>query len=454
MYTELQQIYWYSGIYLQPQHLQSVDLHHNYMLSRHRQLAQPWNQGIIRCDYNPDTLLDFSLKIEHLQAILPSGDYLEYPGNCLLKPRQFRDAWKQTEKPFTLWLALRRFDPGHANVGDTPNSRWLKPHEEDVMKDVYFSGPECSVPRLLFNLQILSDEEKEASIDCECLPLMRLRYSNDRVIVDPDFCPQLVTLNGSPGLKSLLEGLYAELANRAHQFEEYKRPEQLKKANGSDMTQLLAMRSLNRVLPLLQHFCRTPVMHPWPVYGLLTQLIGELSSFSEHCSFNGEWAEEGVVLLPYDHFNLYACFASAKRLLIALLNNLTLEENSWVALSPDEQRIFHGDLHTLPWQQNGTVLLMLRSESLVAADLVDCSGFKIAPDSIITTLIQHALPGISATLLSPTPRGVPHRHDAFYFQLSQHDSLWQRIEQQQNIAFYWDDAPADLHVQAIFMGAT
>lgn len=452
MYPELQQIYWYSGVYLQPQHMQSLDLHHSYMLSRARQLAQPWNVGLIHCDFNPDTLVDFSLKIERLQAILPSGDYLEYPGNSMLQPRQLRGVWKQLEKPFTLWLALRRFDPVHVNVGDSPNSRWLTPHEPGVMKDVYFTGPECSVSRILYNVQILSDEEKDGIVDCELLPLMRLRYDNDRVMVDPTFCPPIVTLNGGTALKSLLDSVCAELANRARQFAEYKRPEQVKSANRNDITQTLAMRSLNRALPLLQHYCQTPTMHPWSIYGLLAQLIGELSSFSEQCSFDGVWVGEDLALLPYDHFDLYACFASASRVLTALLNILMLEDNTWIVLKPDERRIFCGNLQSLPWQKAEKIMLLLRSETLATAEHIDGMGFKIAPASMISPLIQHALPGISATLLRPTPRGVPHRKDAFYFLLNLRDDLWKSVEQQQDIAFYWDDAPMDLQVQVIAMG--
>lgn len=158
-------------------------------------------------------------------------------------------------------------------------------------------------------------------------------------------------------------------------------------------------------------------------------------------------------MLPYDHFNLCACFASARKLIVALLNNLTLEDNTWVSLSVDDQRVFHGDLQSLSWKKTGSVLLMLRSETLTMAECIDSSGFKVAPKSSIFTLIQHALPGIAATWLNPTPRGVPHRKDTFYFALNQQNTLWKSIEQQQNMAFYWDDAPADLQVQVIFMGA-
>lgn len=451
MYPELQQIYWYSGVYLQPQHLQSVDLHHNYMLARQRQMAQPWNYGMVHCDFNVETLVDFSLKIDRLQAIMPSGDYLEFPGNCALQPCQFRDAWKHLEQPFTFWLALRRFDPGHANVGESPNSRWMKPHDEDVMKDVYSNGPECSVSRVLYNVQILNDEEKQAVVDCEFLPLLRLRYENDRVINDPHFCPPLITVNGSPVLKTLLDGLYAELSNRAHQLAEYKRPDWLRNVGRGDMTPLLVMLALNRMLPLLHHALRTPLLHPWVIYGHLAQLIGELSSFSEQCNFNGEWEGDAPLQL-YDHSQLYVCFASARKRIINLLNNLALEDNTWVTLLADEQRIYRGNLQALPWQKTGTVLLMLRSDALTAENWCESIGFKAAPEATINTLIQHALPGIPAIWLNPTPRGVPHRKDTFYFSLDQQDDQWQHVKQQQTLAFYWDDAPADLQVQLIFMG--
>lgn len=451
MYPEMQQIYWFSGVYLQPQHLQSVDLRNNYMLSRQHQLAQPWNTGIIKLDFNPETLLDFTLKIDHLQAILPSGEYLEFPGNCAIQPKQFREIWRQLEKPFTVWIALRRFDPGHVNVGDTANSRWLKPREERVMKDIYFNGPECSVSRIVYHLQLLSDEEKNASIDCEFLPLMRLRYENERVVCDPSFCPPLVTLSGYPTLRSLLDGLYAELANRAYQLAEYKRPYSLKEAAKVDIIQLLAMRSINRVLPVFAHYCRTPGMHPWPLYGLLAELIGDLSSFTQQCDFNGE-GQFGKPLMHYDHFDLYRVFYSARQIIISLLNNLTLVNNTWVQLLPDDLRIFRGNLHGLPWEEVNTVLMMLSSESFIELKSVDSQRFKISAEPDIDAIIQHALPGIATNELNPAPPGVPQRPDAIYFELTRQNNFWKKVELQQNLAFYWAEAPGDLQVQIIFMG--
>ena len=458
MYPEQQQIYWYSGLYLQPQHFQSLDLHHSYMLAQQRQLAQPWNNGIIQCDINHETLVDFSLKIDHLRLILPSGYYLEYPGNCLIEPRQFRDAWRQREKPFRLWLALRRFDPGHSNVSTGTSSRWINHPDDGVMKDVYHSGPESAVPRIAYNVRILSEEEKETAIDCECLALLQLRYDNDRVTVDPRFSPPAVTLMGSPALKKILEGLLAELRSRAHKLEEYKRPDRLSNSSKStgDITQLLAMRSLNRTLPLLEHYCRTSTIQPWHIYGLLVQLVGDISSFYDMCLFTGEWLDGGAPLRPYDHDNQVECFNSVRKTLIALLNGLALEDNTYITLKSDEQRVYSAELlpeHPLTGSQ---VLLLLRSEKLAPLhiDFIASGEFKIASQDAISALIQHALPGISSTLANPSPRGVPNRKDSRYFELNQHEDAWKQAAQQKSIAFYWADAPDDLQVQLVFMVAS
>ncbi|TPG64289.1 type VI secretion system baseplate subunit TssK [Ewingella americana] len=455
MYPEQQQIYWYSGLYLQPQHFQSVDLHHSYMLAQQRQLAQPWNMGVIQCDINHETLLDFSLKIDHLRLILPSGYYLEYPGNCLIESRQFRDAWKQREKPFTLWLALRRFDPGHPNVSTGNSSRWINHAEDGVMKDVYHHGPESAVPRIAYNVRILSEEEKETAVDCECLPLLQLRYDNDRVILDQHFSPPAITLAGSPALHKILEGLCAELSSRAHKLEEYKRPDHLTQGSKSagDITQLLAMRSLNRVIPLLDHYCRAPTIHPWLIYGLLVQLVGELSSFNDMCSFTGEWLDGGPSLQPYDHYHLIDSFNSVKKTLITLLNGLALEDNTYITLKPDDQGIYRGELLSMNTRRANSVLLLLRSEKLTSwqASFPASAEFKIAAQESISALIQHALPGVSSDWVNPSPRGVPNRKDSYYFVLNQHEDAWKSVEQQQNIAFYWADAPEDLQVQLVFM---
>lgn len=459
MFPEQQQIHWYSGLYLQPQHFQSLDLHNEWLQAQIRRTARPYNYGVVEWGINQDALTDFVIDVQTLSLIMPSGIYLANMSNCRVEKRSFRDAWKQRDQPFTLWLALRKFNPRHNNVtllareNDRALTRWINTGDENAMKDIYDHGPEAVVPRLLYNVSVLWDIEKEDAVDCECIPLLRLCYNDEGVVPDPTFSPPTTTLYGSPSLGRLLDSIYFELSHRARKLEEYKRPEGTSRESGSEQPmQLLAMRSLNRVLPLLSHYCAARDVHPWQVYGLLSQLVGELSSFDDTCSFSGEWRNGTEALQPYHHMGLFSCFDSMRKTLIMQLNGLILEENTYITLESDGQGIFTSSFDSSQSMQSELVLLLLRSASFADAGLSpDFDGpLKLASRTNIDTLIQHALPGVPLSLCRVTPRGVPNRSDSRYFTVQRESTLWLKNESHKSVAFYWPDAPEDLLVQIIF----
>jgi len=461
MYPEQQQIYWHSGLYLQPQHFQSLDLHYEWSLAEHLRLAQPYNYGLVELTINEAALSDYVISVEQIRCILPGGTLLSQPGNSLVEKRNFRDIWKQRDQPLTLWLALRRFDPLHSNVTtlekehDRAVTRWINTSEELVMKDVYDHAPDATVARLCYNVRLLTDVEKADAIDCECIPLTRLRYENESVIIDPAFSPPAVTLFGSNSLGKLIETLYFEMSARARKLEEYKRSERLVSDadRGDQVTQLLAMRSLSRVLPQLKSFCQARQIHPWQVYNVLCQLVGELSSFNDSCSFLGEWRDGENPLQAYNHNDLLSCFDSARKTLITLLNSLVLEDNTYITLENDQQGVFIGDFDTTQSKDAEMVLLLLRSASMPMENrqVKNPGGIKLASPKMIEPLIQHALPGIPVTRCPQPPRGVPNRSDSHYFMVEQDSDLWRKAGQHNSIAFYWPDMPDDLQVQIIFV---
>lgn len=460
MYPEQQQIYWHSGLYLQPQHFQSLDLHAAWLHARQRQLAQPYNSGLIDLSINRTALDDRVLSIDSIRLIMPGGDYLEYPGNCRLEKRHFRDCWPHPEQPLTFWLALRRFDPLHPNVTlpekneDRVDTRWLSIGEAPVMKDIYDHAPDAPVTRLHYNVRLLTDSEKEAAVDCELLPLLRLRHDGESVIIDPTFSPPAITLKGSPALGQLIENIYFETSARTRKLEEYKRTERLvsRHERSDHIIQLLAMRSLNRALPMLKNALEAQQVHPWQIYNILSQLIGELSSFSDSCSCLGEWLEDETSPPGYLHDRLYGCFSRLRRTLTRLINGLLLEENTYVRLSC-EGGIYFGDLGERQPVSGGRVLLLLHPTGATeeAKRFCQTGDFKLASRDKIDSLIRYALPGIPLSFCEQPPHGVPHRSD-FYYYLVHHDSaLWRNVESRRSVAFYMPDMPDGLDVQLVFM---
>lgn len=459
MYPEQQQIYWHSGLYLQPQHFQSIDLHNEWQLAQIRRSAQPYNKGIVELKINKAALQDFVVRIDKVECIMPDGAYLSYPGNCQLEKRNFRDAWLQRDQPFTLWLALRRFDPQCKNVtllkkeNERAGTRWVNTNDDPVMKDIYDQAPEATVARLCYNVRILSAEEMQEAVDCECIPLMRLRYENDSVIFDPEFSAPAVTLTGSATLYELIETIYYDISARAKKIEEYKRSERLVSGSerGDRITQLLAMRTLNNALPLLKNMYQARQVHPWQAYCLLSQLIGELSSFDEGCSFLGEWRTGNDNLQPYDHYQLNACFASARNTLTRLLNNLVLEDNVYITLKKDITGVYTSSFEYEQSQNAEKILLLLRSS---ATPMKNTDGIKLASTQAINLLIQHALPGTPVKFCQQAPRGVPNRSDSSYFIVDSKSELWVAAGKDKSISFYWSDMPEDLQVQLIFVVPT
>ena len=67
------------------------------------------------------------------------------------------------------------------------------------------------------------------------------------------------------------------------------------------MVYILALRSVNRYVPLLHHYTETPNVHPWIIYAALRQLVGELSSFSERVNALREFSDYDSRLSRYDH---------------------------------------------------------------------------------------------------------------------------------------------------------
>ncbi|EBD4389315.1 type VI secretion system baseplate subunit TssK [Salmonella enterica] len=459
MYTEQKQIYWHSGLYLQPQHFQSMDLHTAWLHARQLQLAQPYNFGIIELTYNASALKSCTLIVESMQAITPDGNYLAFPGNCSVQKRDFDALWTNREKPLTFWLALRRFDPLHCNVtlpnnaNDNTHTRWVGTCETQVMKDIYDLGPDATITRLHYNVQFLTDSEKENALECECLPVLRLVYDGENIVCDPRFIPPSVIIHSSPLLRSLVDSIFFELSARTRKLEEYKRNKRQWNSANSDeqIIQLLTMRSLGRILPALRNHIHMRQCHPREVYIMLSQLIGELSAFNNNCNYLGETREYPEELACYDHYQLYKCFSKARKTILYLLNNLIFEDNSYIKLH-NEDGVYCGNMTDTKKIQKSTVLLQLRTERVLSREqwLAISNNIKLAPLSMIHPLIRHALPGVPITHCEQPPNGVPAHNDAQYFTVQHNSELWRKIEDEQCIAFCVPDAPDDLSVQIIF----
>jgi type VI secretion system protein ImpJ len=302
-------------------------------------------------------------------------------------------------------------------------------------------------------LKVFWGTEKEEIGDYDLVPVGRLERFGEEIRFSARYAPPALTLTASETLSKIVKEIRDQITARAHHLEEFKTQRGIHTAEfGSrDMVYLLALRSLNRYVPLLAHLTEVRQVHPWSVYGLLRQLIGELSSFSERVNVLGEM--DRVPLLPaYDHLNLGECFAAAQSLITQLLDEITAGPDYVIRLIFDGT-YYASELVPAIFEGRNRYYLVFRTDTdpkFVLSSLATI--IKISSREQLPILIARALPGIALEHLPVPPPELPRRAHCIYFQIDHHGDHWGLIEKGRNIAMYWDTAPEDLEVELMVVG--
>jgi type VI secretion system protein ImpJ len=326
-------LFWHQGLFLQPQHFQLLDLSFQSLLTPFHHFMEPHFWGTGELEIQKAGLGMRSFNLLKGTFLFPDGTFAVFPENGIIEARPFEEAWVEGGKPFTVLIGLKKWNPAGENVTVVDNledlsavtTRFVTTPDPEEVKDLHSGGPLGRVKKLHYLLKIFWETEREQLGDYVLIPMAQLERMGEEIRLSQRFIPPCLTISSSEPLFHLIKEIRDQLAARAHQLEEYKSQRGIQTAEfGSrDMVYLLALRSLNRYVPPFFHVTEVQQVHPWAVYGMLRQLIGELSSFSERINVMGE-LEDGTRTLPnYDHRNLWECFSAAQEAVILLLDEIT-----------------------------------------------------------------------------------------------------------------------------------
>jgi type VI secretion system protein ImpJ len=328
-------------------------------------------------------------------------------------------------------------------------TRFVASADAEEVKDIHMSGPSGQVKSLYHVLRIFYETEKDQLGDYVLIPIAQLERAGEEIVLSQNFIPPCMSLSSSGILLKIIKEIRDQISARGRQLEEYKSQRGIQTAEfGSrDMVYMLALRSLNRYIPMLFQFTETPQVHPWMVFGLLRQLIGELSAFSENINVIGE-AKDGSRSLPlYNHRNIYECYSSAQSLISQLLDEITAGPDYVIRLVYDGT-YYAADLKPAVFEGRNRYYIVLKTEDDPKAILDSIStAAKLSPREQLPLLIARALPGIGLEHLAIPPQELPRRANSIYFAVDHHNDQWTLVSRVNNIALYWDNAPDDLEVE-------
>jgi type VI secretion system protein ImpJ len=455
-------LFWHQGLFLQPQHFQLFDRSFQSLLRPFHNFIEPhfWGLGEIEIQKTALGIKSFNL----LKGIFlfPDGTYVVLPGNAVFEARTFNEAWVEGGKPFPIYIGIKRWNDAGENVTvlDTLENisvittRFVSLADPEEVKDLHSGGPSGQIKRLHYVLKIIWETEREQFGDYILIPIAQLEKMGEEIRLSERFVPPCLTISGSEPLLKLIKEIRDQLAARSRQLEEYKRQKGIQTAEfGSrDMVYLLALRSLNRYVPILFHFTEVQQVHPWAVYGVLRQLIGELSSFSEKVNVLGESGDGNRMLPNYDHLNLGECFSAAQALVTKLLDEITAGPEYVIRLVYDGT-YYAAELKPAIFEGRNRFYLVLKTEADPKFVIQSVAAIaKLSSREHLPILIARALPGIGLEHLPVPPQELPRRANSIYFAVDHHSDQWALVQKGHNIALYWDNAPEDMEVELMVVG--
>lgn len=455
-------LFWHQGALLQPQHFQLFDRSCQGLLLPYQKFVEPHFWGVGALNILKSALGIRSFNVQAGNFLFPDGTYVCLHENALINSRAFNEAWVEGGKPFSVYLGLKKWNESGENVTvqksieniDSVHTRFVTTTDYEDVKDLHAGGPDSQIKKLHFALKVFWEPELHQLGDYELIPIAQLERFGSEVRLSEDFIPPCLSFDASDSLNKLIREIRDQVTARGYQLEEHKskRGVQTAEFGSRDMVYFLALRSVNRYVPILSHYTNGVQVHPWHFYGLLRQLIGELTSFSERISVLGELEDGKKVVPDYDHNNLWGCFTAAQDMISHLLDEITAGPE-YVLRMVNDGINYSTDLKPVLFEGKNRFYLAVKTEEdpkSVLNALEDIA--KLSCRENLPVLVSRALPGISLHHLQVPPQELPRRANTIYFAIDHHDEQWASVAKNHNLALYWNSAPVDIEIELMVVG--
>lgn len=458
--ASLRPIFWHQGLFLQPQHFQHSDMLHQQRQALIAGYTSPYPWGVVSVDIDEEALQARQIRLRGLSLLMRDGSLVRYPGNAMLESRRF--SLDELADGRTVYIGLHRMMQGQANVcvvdhadqAASAQTRMAATADPVVVADAYAEGPEGQLDLMTYVLRLFWDDEVADMGQYDVLPVLRIEQDGDMARLQRQFIPPCLNIAASPTLVEQLRQIRDEISGRARQLEVFK-PTSVARTEDMDanhVSLLMALSVLNRYGPLLNHALESPHSHPWQVYGMLRQLVGELSTFSDRYDMMGN-ARDGTAHIPaYHHDDMAPGLSAVGTLVRVLLNEIAAAPEMLVRLEPSgpSEGLYAALLPEGFFGKRHRYHLLVHGD-LEAEDLAQALSrdLKLCAPQDMETLVTHSLAGVELMHLAEPPRGIPRRSGALYFYIDPLSEAWGHVEEAGEIALFATGAPADLQVELI-----
>ncbi|MBC8438460.1 MAG: type VI secretion system baseplate subunit TssK [Deltaproteobacteria bacterium] len=451
---------WHQGLFLQPHHFQQNETFLKSLLTPHNKYHTPFFWGCGQIIIQDASLSQRLIEIEKCELIFQDGTWVKFPENAKIQHRSFEKLSFDVEgdKPVTVYLGIRKWNDFDKNVTsinsnesiDSVGTRYVSSVEPESVKDIHEGGSPVNIRKMDYIVKIFWDHEIDKFNEYLMIPVCQLELKDESVGLSRSYIAPTYVVSGSDILMKILKNLRENMISRCRVFESYKFSQGLTSDfDAHFMPHLLVLSALNRSLPLLNHIIELEGFHPHAVYGVLRQIIGDLSTFTDRINALGQ-LKDGTFLLPeYNHEQIFNCFNEAQILLGELLKGISIGGESIFSMTR-ENNYFTARLPAEEFRDSYMYFLVLKSTADSEQIINDMHNIiKIGTPKNIDSMIARALPGVPVKHRLVPPPGMPKRSGSYYFRIDSKHHLWEEIKHSGDISLFWDNAPEDTSIEIV-----
>jgi len=415
-------------MFLRPQHYQQYTRYwENYIAGRVDCLVGfPW--GFAEINLDEKLLALGKIAIETASGVFQDGTPFSIPVD---DDPPLAVVIPDTVKNSIVYLCvpLRRAGVSEIDYQDGSESlaRYI-PIESEVDDNSTVGGGTATIQ--LSSLGTRVKLESDHLDDYACLAIGRVVEvrTDGSIVMDESFIPTVLAVRAAPLLSGFLNELHGLLDHRAQALAS--RLTVSDRGGAAEIQDFLLLQTVNRYLPLVNHFIQLKQLHPESLFQFLLMMVGEMSTFMK--------VDKRVEELPvYQHDRLQESFRPVIDQLRQTLS-MVIEQNA-VSI-PLQERKF------------GIRVAVLADKSLldnagfvlaIAADVPSENVLQHVPRQItigateqIRQLINAAVPGIRIRAMPAAPRQVPYHSGFVYFELERVGELWEQLKSSGGIAIH------------------
>lgn len=431
-------VVWTQGMFLTPQHFQTLENHLETSLHFRDFLSHFSNWGVTQLDVDLEALTNGQFRLDTCTGLMPDGEPVNIPDTDQEPPsRAFKDYFPPSRDSLDVYLALPENRQRTRNVtmpgptrgagaGAPPETRYLAETRMVVDNSGGEEEKAVQVARRTFRL-LFSGEYRDGFSSFRIARV--IRNAAGTPILDPQFIAPCLNISSSRYLMNLLRKQIEILANKSATLSAPRRQRSklVAEFSASDTAQFWLLHTVNSYLPELNHLWKVRQGHPELAYVSMLRLAGALSTFS---------LEGHPENLPdYDHENLGACFTALDAKVRELMQAVIPENFISIPLEVTDRFLWTGKVAEDAHFRDSQFFLAV-SAKMGVDDLIRKVPvlLKISSPESIRHLVQNSMPGVVLRHMPSPPDAIPVKLDNQYFAINQSGPLWDAIIRSRQIA--------------------